>query len=261
MMKIYGLLQDAKRPNCSTMAAQFEVSSETVKRDIAFMRDSYALPIEYDAKGHGFYFSRPVDRFPGVPVTEKELFAVCVANKVVDQYRGTSLQQPLERAFQRFTDQLDDQERLSMFICSLRCLLLNPLQNPFEFVKFVPFRISAVECFSVSAFCFPSPPLCPRQAVKPNLENSFARRCTKTYPRCASMREFAVACERCARSIKNRVYNSARIIMTIASKSKGDLPAEFQWSLVRGPSSAVPISIINPQATKCRRARRPERTV
>ena len=73
------------------------------------MRDRRELPIDYDAHRHGYYFTRPVERFPEVPVTEKELFALCVAQKSIEQYHGTAFQQPLELAFQKCTGQLDDQ--------------------------------------------------------------------------------------------------------------------------------------------------------
>ena len=124
--KIFGLLQDGKFPNCSTMAAMFEVSAKTVKRDIDFMRDRWDLPIAYDVQKFGFYFSKPVERFPGVPVSEKELFALCVANKAIEQYEGTPLQQPLELAFQKFLGQLDGQEQYT-------------LQNLDEVLSFRPF--------------------------------------------------------------------------------------------------------------------------
>lgn len=114
MKKIFGLLQDGKYPNCSTAAAEFEVSAKTARRDFDFMRDRWELPIAYDNKKFGFYFAKPVDRFPGVPVTEKELFALCVAHKAIEQYQGTALQQPLELAFQKCMGQLDDQERFTL---------------------------------------------------------------------------------------------------------------------------------------------------
>jgi predicted DNA-binding transcriptional regulator YafY len=126
MKKIFGRLQDGKYPNCSTIAAEFAVSAKTAKRDIDFMRDRWELPIEYDHQKYGYYFTKPVERFPGVPVTEKELFALCVANKAIEQYQGTALQQPLELAFQKCMGQLDDQERFT-------------LQNLDEVMSFRPF--------------------------------------------------------------------------------------------------------------------------
>ena len=114
MKKIFALLQDGKMPNSTTLAAELEVSVKTARRDLEFMRDRWELPIEYDEQKFGFYFSKPVDRFPGVPVTEKELFALCVANKAIEQYQGTALQQPLELAFQKCMGQLDDSERFTL---------------------------------------------------------------------------------------------------------------------------------------------------
>jgi len=114
MKRIFGLLQDGKFPNCRTMAAAFEVSAKSVRRDIEFMRDRWELPIQYDNLKHGYFFTKSVERFPGVPVTEKELFALCVANKAIEQYQGTALQQPLELAFKKCMGQLDDQERFTL---------------------------------------------------------------------------------------------------------------------------------------------------
>ena len=114
MKRIFGLLQDGKYPNSSSVAKDFGVAAKTARRDFDFMRDRWELPIAYDDVKHGYYFSKPVERFPGVPVTEKELFALCVAHKAIEQYQGTALQQPLELAFQKFMGQLDDHERFTL---------------------------------------------------------------------------------------------------------------------------------------------------
>jgi proteasome accessory factor B len=114
MKKIFGLIQDGRYPNCTSIAAQFRVSYKTACRDLEFMRDRWELPIEYDERKYGYYFAQPVDRFPGVPVTEKELFALCVAHKAIEQYQGTALEQPLEMAFQKCLGRLDDQERFTL---------------------------------------------------------------------------------------------------------------------------------------------------
>src|SRR5262245_44451835 len=71
MMKIFALLQAGKYPNCTTIAEVTERSPETAKRDVEFMQDSLRLPIEYDAKKHGLYFTEPVKNFPLLPVTQK----------------------------------------------------------------------------------------------------------------------------------------------------------------------------------------------
>jgi predicted DNA-binding transcriptional regulator YafY len=88
-----------------------EVSVKTAARDVDCLRDEWELPIGYDDKGHGFYFTEKVDRLPWVPVTEAELFAVCISSKVLELYHGMPFQRPLELAFAKMTRSLDDEEK------------------------------------------------------------------------------------------------------------------------------------------------------
>jgi proteasome accessory factor B len=96
------------------MAAEMGVSLRTLKRDVDFMRDTLNLPIEYDRCRHGFYYTRPVDKLPSLPMTEAEIFALLVAHKAIAQYHGTPFQKPLKMAFKKLTGQLDTKERYSL---------------------------------------------------------------------------------------------------------------------------------------------------
>src|ERR1017187_3943314 len=57
MKKIFGLLQDGNYPNCTSISSDFEVSLKTAGRDIDFMRERWNLPIGYDDKRHGYFFT------------------------------------------------------------------------------------------------------------------------------------------------------------------------------------------------------------
>lgn len=57
MNQIYIWLQNQELPNCSRIAAEFEVDRRTALRDIEFMRDRMRLPVEFDAKRNGYHFS------------------------------------------------------------------------------------------------------------------------------------------------------------------------------------------------------------
>lgn len=107
MTYIHEQLQLDKHPNCSTLAAHFETSTKTIQRDIEFMRDRWALPIEYDEPRHGYYYAQPVENLPLVTMTEGELVALLVAQKAVEQYAGTPFEAPLTNAFAKLTAQLD----------------------------------------------------------------------------------------------------------------------------------------------------------
>ena len=108
MMRIHRKIQDREYPNCTTMSAEFEVSVRTLKRDIEFMRERLEMPIEFDVPKNGYYLTSPVPHFPRVPLTEREIVGLFVAQKTMAQYQGTSLQPVLDSAFRKMTAQLDD---------------------------------------------------------------------------------------------------------------------------------------------------------
>lgn len=214
MKKIFGLLQDGKYPNCSTIAAEFEVSAKTAKRDIDFMRDRWELPIEYDDRRFGFHFAKPVDRFPGVPVTEKELFALCVANKVIEQYQGTAFQQPLELAFQKCMGQLDDQERFT-------------LQNLDDVLSFRPF---APEDADLRLFELITDAIRERRSLefeyrKPGEKTADVRRVNPYHLMQFSNRWYLLAHDRERREIRKFVLGRMR--ETTVTNTRFDVPKDF----------------------------------
>ncbi|MFO1478039.1 MAG: WYL domain-containing protein [Verrucomicrobiota bacterium] len=114
MHRIHQLLQNGEHPNCTQLAAEFEVSRRTMKRDIEFMKDRMSLPIEFDVSHNGYRYTKPVSRFPELPMSEAEVFALFVAGKAIEQYRGTPFQRLLETAFRRLTGRLDENVKFSM---------------------------------------------------------------------------------------------------------------------------------------------------
>ncbi len=114
MMRIHKELQENRLPNATRLSALFETSSKTINRDIAFMRDQLNLPIEWDPVANGYKYTTYVDGFPTLQVTEGELFALLVAQKSLEAYRGTPFQEPLEAAMRKLSDGLKDKVFLSL---------------------------------------------------------------------------------------------------------------------------------------------------
>lgn len=105
-MRIHKALQTGNYPNALTLAKEIEVADKTVRRDLEFMRSRLGLPIQYDAASKGFYYSQPVDTFPALQITEGELFALVVAEKALQQYRGTNFEKPLLSAIKKMEQAL-----------------------------------------------------------------------------------------------------------------------------------------------------------
>jgi proteasome accessory factor B len=55
-----------------------------------------------------------VGQFPLITVSEGELVALLVAQKAVEQYRGTSFEKPLQTAFQKLVSSLGDEASVSL---------------------------------------------------------------------------------------------------------------------------------------------------
>lgn len=101
MLAIHGQLAEGRHPNCFTLARELEVATKTIHRDIEFMRDQLGLPLAYDRVAHGYFYTEPVTSFPTVQVSHGELVALLIAQKAVEQYRGTAFEKPLQSAFSK----------------------------------------------------------------------------------------------------------------------------------------------------------------
>ena len=113
-MRIHLAIQSGKFPNASAFAKELEVNIKSIHRDLAFMRDDLGLPLEYDKNRFGFYYTRPVTSFPPIRVNEGELFALVVAEKALQQYRGTDFEKPLLTAIQKIQESLPDTVSLNL---------------------------------------------------------------------------------------------------------------------------------------------------
>ena len=113
-MRIHQAIQSRNHPNASVLAADLEVSTKSVYRDIEFMRDRLGLPLEFDARRNGFFYTAEVSSFPTLQITEGELFALLVAEKALQQYRGTTFEKPLVSAFKKMAESLPDTVSLNL---------------------------------------------------------------------------------------------------------------------------------------------------
>ncbi len=115
MLKIHQAIKAGKYPNASALARELEVSTKSVHRDLEFMRDRLELPLEYDGSRFGYFYTEEVNAFPTLQITEGELLALVVAEKALQQYRGTSFEKPLLSAIKKMEQSLPDTISLSLF--------------------------------------------------------------------------------------------------------------------------------------------------
>jgi proteasome accessory factor B len=114
MLRIHHAIQSGRYPNAARFARDFEVSPKTIHRDLDFMRFQLDLPIEYDPRRFGFFYREKVDAFPTLQITEGEFVALVVAERALEQYRGTNFEKPLLAALRKFEQALPDTISLSL---------------------------------------------------------------------------------------------------------------------------------------------------
>jgi predicted DNA-binding transcriptional regulator YafY len=114
MLRIHQALQSGKFPNATSLALEIEVVPKTIHRDIEFMRDRMNLPIQFSTARNGYFYDGEVSAFPTLQITEGELFALVVAEKALQQYRGTNFERPLLSAIRKMEQSLPDTISLNL---------------------------------------------------------------------------------------------------------------------------------------------------
>ncbi len=114
MLRIHQAIQSGRFPNATSLAQDLEVSTKSIHRDLEFMRDRLELPLEYDGHRFGYLYTQEVSAFPTVQITEGELFALIVAEKALQQYRGTNFEKPLLSAIRKMEQSLPDTISLNL---------------------------------------------------------------------------------------------------------------------------------------------------
>jgi proteasome accessory factor B len=99
--------------NCKTMAANYEVSSKSIRRDIDYLKYQCAAPIAYDPQRHGFYYTEENYHLPAINISESDLFAIYIARKAMEQHKNTPVYRKLVSVFSKIEESLPDRLSIS----------------------------------------------------------------------------------------------------------------------------------------------------
>lgn len=114
MLRIHQAVQAGSYPNAAKLAREIEVSTKTIHRDLEFMGDRLNLPLKFDPSRNGYCYEGEVSNFPTMQITEGEIFALVVAEKALQQYRGTNFEKPLLSAIRKMEQALPDTISLNL---------------------------------------------------------------------------------------------------------------------------------------------------
>lgn len=92
-------LRANRYPNAAKISEHFEVATKTGYRTLEFMRDQLRLPIQYSAEHRGWYYTEPAYALPAIELSQGELVAIYLVERLARQYRGTAIGRHVEEAF------------------------------------------------------------------------------------------------------------------------------------------------------------------
>jgi proteasome accessory factor B len=145
MMTIDQAVRAGEWPNATRLAARLEVDVRTIRRDISYMRDQLGAPLVYSARKGGYEYTQPSYRLPFFQVTEGELLALLLAQRVLGQFRGTPFEAELARIFDRLTHLLSDTVSIALDEMADCVAVLPPVVTPLKPEVFATLAEALVE--------------------------------------------------------------------------------------------------------------------
>ncbi len=107
-------LRTGSWPNASSLARELEVTSRTIHRDIEYLRDQRSAPIAFDPKKNGYHYTEHSYRLPYLSVSEGECVALFLAERLLQQYRGTPFAGDIARLFHKVVNLLTESITINM---------------------------------------------------------------------------------------------------------------------------------------------------
>jgi predicted DNA-binding transcriptional regulator YafY len=105
-MVIDQALRAGRLPNAATLSRQLGASRRTIARDIELMKYDLLAPIEFDPFRNGFLYTDLTYRLPYFQMSEGELLGLYLAERMMQQLRGTPIEADLRRAIAKLNTML-----------------------------------------------------------------------------------------------------------------------------------------------------------
>jgi len=121
---------DNEPVNKRTLSKKIEVSQKTIQRDLDFMKYEYNAPVEYDRKKRNLYYSETFNLSP-LTLSERDIFALAVTEKVLNQYRGTVYEDTFKSFYDKINTLFEEKEAVQLDnIQDLISFELGPVRVP-----------------------------------------------------------------------------------------------------------------------------------
>lgn len=111
---IHRAIASGKYPNTKTLAAMIERDQRTVKRDVAYLRDSLNAPLKHCRRRKGYYYTLPGWELPPVTLTEGVLLAFFTAEQALKTLGHTPEAELLRVSLTKLASYLPEQVSVNL---------------------------------------------------------------------------------------------------------------------------------------------------
>ena len=108
LLQIDALLRCGQRQTSINLAKALEVCDRTIRSDLAFLRDRYHAPLEYNKK-IGWRYTDPAWRLPSISLSKGELFALTLGARMLEAYAGSAYEKELRSSIRLLSERLPEQ--------------------------------------------------------------------------------------------------------------------------------------------------------
>jgi len=99
-------LQQNRYPTLQKLQEKFELSQRQASREIAFMRDFFGAPIEYDNERRGYRYTESGFQLPDLWLTQNDLIALAIGNRLKNAIPRGPLRNRLDDLIRRLAEPL-----------------------------------------------------------------------------------------------------------------------------------------------------------
>src|ERR1035437_1166345 len=93
-------------PNATKLGEHFEIAVKTAQRSIDHFRDRLLAPLEYESSKKGYYYTDPTFQLPVIRISEEELLALLISQKLITEASAGSLADELGSVSKRLSSLL-----------------------------------------------------------------------------------------------------------------------------------------------------------
>jgi predicted DNA-binding transcriptional regulator YafY len=113
LLNLDDLIRATQPHTATSLATALEVSERTIRNDLAFLRDRFNAPLDFN-RTQGHHYTDPDWRLPSISLSQGELFALTLGARMLTAYGGSAYRSQLQSAIEQLAQRLPEQSHVDL---------------------------------------------------------------------------------------------------------------------------------------------------